>query len=339
MACKLWEPVAERENFIQVDCTKYMTKNPESVVRKHHTAQDQDAQTTVFEQEGFPIIMKWLLDEIWTCQHVSLACNWGQHRSNVCGCFLESALNSVVDGQGRRAFNAMHFTTNGLEQREVDTVIQRAGDWHREPWCLQKTVPMDEVFGKEAAMKSRDAFMNWTACMDVIGDWARRAGAAAEEERHYPHPPLEEPPAKLYRGSVGAVPVPARQLPSASIGSAAPSAETYQQEQHGDVGGYAAAGSGDAPDWVSFEPKAERWHAFLQAQGVDEISQQELFLLASLSHEGWYAANSVLAKLAKKTADGEVIRNPSAFVHACVINARGTIQHGWFPPSGKGGKP
>ena len=74
-------------------------------------------------------------------------------------------------------------------------------------------------------------------------------------------------------------------------------------------------------------------------QGVDVVSQQELFLLAALSTDGWYAANSVLAKLAKKTADGEQVRNVSAFVHACVQNARRSIPHGWFPPAeGKGSK-
>ena len=69
----------------------------------------------------------------------------------------------------------------------------------------------------------------------------------------------------------------------------------------------------------------------MKANGLDEISIQEIMLLASLSKEGWWGANAILAKLAKKAADGDKVRNPSAFAHSCVKNCRDSMPNGWGP--------
>ena len=311
----LWKEVAVREEFIMIDCRTYMSKNPETVVRRYHDAQHEDVQTSVFERDGFAVIVKWVLEEVWACQKVSLGCNHGLHRSNVTGCFLESALNSVRDGEGRRAFNAMHFTTCGLQDKEVKVVINRAREWHNEPWALQPTV--EQVFGKDAAMKSRTAFKNWSDCMGVIEGWSRM-----NNDKEVPAEVADDV-ARAGSGSGERAPKKPRNDGGAVV------AATPSLHAAGCIS--SPAGSADVPEWVTFEPKAEAWRAFLVERGGDEVSQQELLLLAALSPEGWLAANSVLAKLAKKAAVAEAIRNPSAFVHACVMNARGAIPNGWFP--------
>ncbi len=99
-----------------------------------------------------------------------------------------------------------------------------------------------------------------------------------------------------------------------------------------DVGPAAAS---VVPQWCSFEPDATNWYGFMKAHGLDEVSMQEVMLVASLSKDGWWGANSILAKLAKKSADGDKIRNPSAFAHSCVKNCRDPMPNGW----GFSGKP
>ncbi len=74
--------------------------------------------------------------------------------------------------------------------------------------------------------------------------------------------------------------------------------------------------------WASFDATPEAWKSVLDEHEVDTVAQQELFLLSQHSEEGWKAANSVLGKLLKKSADGAMPRKPSAFVHTCVQNAR-----------------
>ena len=64
------------------------------------------------------------------------------------------------------------------------------------------------------------------------------------------------------------------------------------------------------------------WVKVLVDMGVDDTARMELFLLAQLSQGGKDAANHVISKLLKHRADGQVLHNPSAFVHSCVRNAR-----------------
>jgi hypothetical protein len=56
-----------------------------------------------------------------------------------------------------------------------------------------------------------------------------------------------------------------------------------------------------------------------------------LFLLSSLNQDGWSAANSILAKLAKKAGEQALPDNCSAFVARAVLNARANIPSGWGP--------
>ena len=319
----IWEPVASEQGFLQVDCREYMKKNPDTVARKGHTAEHDDVQTSVFEQDGFATVMKWCLEEVWANPKVSLKCNHAIHRAPSCGLFLESALNSVVDRDGKRIFNAMHFNMGGLQAKDIKVVMNRAREWHNEAWALQPTIARGNIFGERAARMSKEAWQNWAECVTVIDGWSGGSNAA----------------------SAGAVTAATADAPGAAA-SSGPQTERPAKRPRppaaspvaGEQPTYASADR-DVPEWATFEPKAESWRAFLVEQGVDVVSQQELFLLAALSTDGWYAANSVLAKLAKKTADGEQVRNVSAFVHACVQNARRSIPHGWFPPAeGKGSK-
>ena len=77
-----------------------------------------------------------------------------------------------------------------------------------------------------------------------------------------------------------------------------------------------------APKWKSLEFDIEAWDATLNELKVDDTAQQELYLLAQYSGRGAQMANHVLSKVLKKIADGDQVRNWSAFVHSCVKSAR-----------------
>ena len=56
---------------------------------------------------------------------------------------------------------------------------------------------------------------------------------------------------------------------------------------------------------------------------VDKGARMELTLLAQLSEEGYWEANSIISKLTKKVSDGQTFDNPSAFVHKSVKKREG----------------
>ncbi len=85
-----------------------------------------------------------------------------------------------------------------------------------------------------------------------------------------------------------------------------------------------------APEWVTFDRDATRWDDILKEHGVDSTARQELFCLAQFSEHGYREANSIMAKLLKKAADGERLGNISGFVHRCVLNARDNMH--WSEP-------
>ena len=76
------------------------------------------------------------------------------------------------------------------------------------------------------------------------------------------------------------------------------------------------------PAWQSLTFDINAWQDTLDELKVDTVAQQELYLLAQCSADGAFAANHILSKVLKKIADGDHVRNFSAFVHACVKTER-----------------
>jgi hypothetical protein len=84
------------------------------------------------------------------------------------------------------------------------------------------------------------------------------------------------------------------------------------------------------PAGKTLEFDIEHWDDTLTELGVDNTAQQELYLLAQFSQLGAKAANHVISKVLKKVADGDQVRNWSAFVHSCVKTARHDLHwHDW----------
>ena len=64
------------------------------------------------------------------------------------------------------------------------------------------------------------------------------------------------------------------------------------------------------------------WAEELAKWEVDEPARMELFALSQRDEKSFLRANDVLMSLIKKRCDGEVVRNPSAFVHIGILNSK-----------------
>ena len=80
------------------------------------------------------------------------------------------------------------------------------------------------------------------------------------------------------------------------------------------------------PGWKSLTFDIEAWDDTLADLNVDQTAQQELYCLAQFSGNGAKAANHVISKVLNKIADGDQVRNWSAFVHSCVKSARHDLE-------------
>jgi hypothetical protein len=97
---------------------------------------------------------------------------------------------------------------------------------------------------------------------------------------------------------------------------------------------YAAVGMDSLPAWAFVGPfDARRWKSVLEEAGCDAESQQQLFLLATLTDEGKFYANHCIGLVLKKLSDAKSSyykksglsvwkTNPSGFLHKSVMDVR-----------------
>lgn len=310
------------------------------------------------KQEKWAELMEMLMTEAWEHKKFAINCKSGDHRANVTGRMLESALNSITIS-GERVFNCKHFmlgSSHAKSRKAVDTVIDEAVSWFKDAWCVMPTP--DKLFGYEAATMSGEAFKSWTKINDLIIDWAKWTDPDAEHEGDTP--PVGEAMAPWNEAAShvdDAIPK-VGEATSHGVGASEhtnhgseqamsdepptkkprmPPQEPPPQEllsQYAARASASASSSGtvafDVPSWATFEQSAHAWYGLLKSHGVDDIATQSVFLLATHSHEGWLQANSILAKLCKKAGESaNALSNPSGFVSRCVLNARNNIPSGW----------
>jgi hypothetical protein len=87
--------------------------------------------------------------------------------------------------------------------------------------------------------------------------------------------------------------------------------------------------SPEKPPSATFNRDATVWLSVLEEMKCDKTACQSLFLLGQHSDDGYRSANAIIGKLLKKQAEGHPVRNVSAFVHQCSLNARNAIPGGW----------
>ena len=329
------------------DLTKYLIKDPATSVGHHEDGNYPQTQRCVVRQERFPEILIYFLNLACGCAtdrpgqaftKFLLSCESGWHRASTCAMFLCCLLNYIVR-DGRRSFNANKFGLHdcygkhGFPQR-----IEHAIEWSREPWSVKDggVVPRHTLFAYDACSIDPVASRNWSYVFDEV-DAAHSAEVGPDgvpfppplsvptpdevtapsapsnsnvapslyQQVRPPHPPTSPPPTHL--SSI-----------ARASSSSAPAYPSFPPPVDGPTD--------ELPEWFTFDRDVSVWWRTLRNEGVDEDACKSLILLAQHSDDGYRAANALLAKITKKRADGEILTNPSGFIHKCSLNARHSIE-------------
>ena len=167
------------------------------------------------------------------------------------------------------------------------------------------TPPLSQLYAFDAAQSREAALANFDKIYDFVERKVRKVGDSAVQE-----PVVEsadEDPAS-----------PSPEPPNRPSSASAPwrASKRYRRDSE----------EACNPEWATFNQGIVSWHKVLSEKfGCDEDCIQDLYLLAQHSTEGYEAANTIVHKLFKKRQDGEALKNPSGFVHKCVVHAR----HAW----------
>ena len=158
-------------NFVEFDLRGRLKKDPATSVGWKEDWQYDRTQTCVIGQEGFTETIGELVD---TCENEAnlwINCHTGYHRASVTGKVLESQLNSLVDDDGNRLYNAILFMTHACDGRKVYAEkFQDITDWISGPWDIESEFNglKDSMFGYRTSMSKAAAARNWNSMYEAI---------------------------------------------------------------------------------------------------------------------------------------------------------------------------
>ena len=81
----------------------------------------------------------------------------------------------------------------------------------------------------------------------------------------------------------------------------------------------------------TFQHSPESWRRVLNDIGIDINARRELFCLSQMGDEELSRAQDIIDNLLKKESNNDRPRNPSGFVHACVLNVQNDLGWGSTP--------
>ena len=331
VAQELSEAGGDIRDWFTLDLRPFLKKDPADTVGWHEDCTSDNTCMVVIGQEGSTQVIYMCMEMAsGICrEHAGvhdkflIHCHSGWHRASTVGRLLESNLNSITDDEyGGRAFNAQCFHLHNVSNKKARKArIVNVVQWDTQPWALNGTLPQSklDLFGYRACMGSQKSADNWNTIFEAIN-----AGFG----RTFPSYQVEH--SSSCQGST--ISLNTGNRPSICVAESQGVQETHDAsprrfvqeafEESEDVQGSHAEFQGNLPAWASFQPEISNWWQLLDEYQIDEAARQALFCLAQLSDQGYYHANSVIAKLIKKKADGIEISNPSGFVVSCVRNAR-----------------
>ena len=147
----------------------------------------------------------------------------------------------------------------------------------------------------------------WLAAQDALGHGMPPIDPATVA----PYRELRAPPSP----APAAAPAPAVVPPPAAAAAPPAAAEV-------EVAPAAAIENLPQPEWATLEPDVRKWYSTLKALKYDDLSIQELYLLAQHSPIGYQEANTLISKLLKKAADGIELGSPGAYLHSAILKVR-----------------
>jgi hypothetical protein len=326
---------------------------------------DDDATVqAIYSQDAFGSFIVGMLHDMYSNSrypHVEhLSCHTGAHRAHTAGKTLAAAANALVDENGDRVFNCQHWATHKLWKRDaVNDAVMQAGKWVSDPWTDVEGGIGERCYryAYQAAMRRETSAgqfkVIWDA-VDVMNDRAEftetsfvETPPSVAESFTPPQPPT--PPRPMRKRSI-AMPQEVRQT-RARISADVVEVLRERDEVRRMERQFARARDDRESElredreeraiekarWHREEHEswqqvgdnvdlADAWTSTLNELGVDEPAQRELFLLGQANSTTRSAAAGVIAKLLKKSTDGETYRTSiSAFVHSSVLKVWHTV--------------
>ena len=179
---------------------------------------DQTVQRYVMSMEGFDHCV---IDELSEMKRAAdsgeagilvLFCSSSDHRSFVTAETVQEASNALIDDNGQRLFNSMHFPFGSLRHRSneyTDYLLHRAWEevmgWVTDPWYVQPSsdsTALSTKYGYDGAKQRREAYFNLQRVWEWVED---RNTVIAEPPRKSqktdaptPAPPAFPPPPPAY---------------------------------------------------------------------------------------------------------------------------------------------
>ena len=289
---RLLDTIADEATYgewVIKDIRKDLKKDPATAIGHGEDGRSAQTQKIVIGQPNFPQLIHDLCKLVADGdRQLAIGCRPGCHRADTAARFLCEVLNYVTDTNGNRLFTARRYGISSCYgKKDFYHIMGQIKVWNASPWCVM-----------EAATVKRDLYA-YDAAMHTEAsaqNWDQAWKLVFElwpsEPEGQPQPPAADEDNEL--------PEPPKSKQRCSEGS---------------------------ESWSTFDRRVEVWNDTLITWSIDTTARMELFLLAQHSDDGYKEANAVIAKLLKKKSDNETMKNPSAFVHACVQNARSLISH------------
>ena len=126
-------------------------------------------QIAVFGQEAFTptveAVLGWFFEyHCLDCEpsaFVPLGCRTGNHRAHTMGLGIEAGLNTMLDGDGNKCFEAQLFHVSaGNNRKEAEHICSKAIEWANEAWTEMPHEDIDALYGYKSCRQSRESAEN-----------------------------------------------------------------------------------------------------------------------------------------------------------------------------------
>ncbi len=260
---------------------------------------------------------------------IVLRCTTGYHRADVASRTVKDVLNSLMcidraSGELCRVINANTFSLASAETlADATTRWARVCSWHELPWAIAPTPPVDQRF----AYLHHTATEETTITYNTI--WEHAEAVLTEQKKSvsiafgtvesslvavYPIKPLPKRRRVSASSASGSADVPT------IIRALVPTPPSEPPRDWGEVC-MCCSGRGRVESrlaaWATHSDDVCVWANVLDELGADPKSQKELFSLAVAGPEYRAAAGSIIHKVLRKSAYGE-IGDVSAFIASSV---------------------
>jgi hypothetical protein len=162
-----------------IDLREVLSKDPSTSIGHKEDWQYEQTQQVVIAQDGFPHVIQEIIDMADYDHHFFIHCRTGYHRGSVTGKMVESQLNSLIDADGNRRFNAMLFMFHDCYNvKTFKTKYLNVVDWVGHPWEIEGEYNglKDSLFGYRASMATGASARNWNFMNDNISAKYKRIG-------------------------------------------------------------------------------------------------------------------------------------------------------------------